>query len=134
MPQDELSTITTAKLSYFIDIINQGNFITVQNGAFVQNFDTMTDATFLAPNSAAALGSFNPTGLNQSTLDTLFEYHVIHGVMYSTNFTNGSTLTTAAGIPVIVTLDDSGEIYINSAKITAPDYLISNGVMHVLDR
>ncbi|KAH6666254.1 FAS1 domain-containing protein [Halenospora varia] len=133
IPQDELTTIAAANLSYFINIIAQGNYITLNNGAYVQHFDTMADATFFAPNSAAALASFNTTGFNQSMLNTLFEYHVFPGLMYSTNFTNGTTLITAAGIPVLVTVDDQGSIYLNTAKIIMPDYLISNGVMQVLD-
>jgi uncharacterized surface protein with fasciclin (FAS1) repeats len=134
IPSTELETISNTNLSYFIEITNRGNFINAGKGAFVQQYNTRRDITVFAPNSAAALASFNTNGVNQSTLDTLFEYHVFEGLMYSTNFTNGTNLTTAAGLPVLVTIDDSGAIYLNSAKIINSDYLIYNGVMQVIDR
>lgn len=42
-------------------------------------------------------------------------------------------LKTATGANVTVTIQD-GDTYINAAKITAFDYIVANGVFHVIDR
>ena len=47
--------------------------------------------------------------------------------------TDGKTLQTLLGINLTITVLD-GSIYVNAAKVVAPDYLLSNGVMHVIDR
>jgi hypothetical protein len=62
------------------------------------------------------------------------EYGCIHGeVAYSSLLTDGKTLQTMAGRDVAITVRN-GSIYVNSAKVVDPDYLLSNGVLHILDR
>ena len=76
-----------------------------------------------------------PFPKGQATAEELAieDYHFVPGVYYSSNFTNGTTIKTLSGADATVTLQD-GDIFINDAKITDPDYLISSGVMHVLDK
>lgn len=58
----------------------------------------------------------------------------MHGeVAYSSLLTDGKTLQTVLGSDVAITVRN-GSIYVNAAKIVDPDYLLSNGVLHVLDR
>ena len=58
----------------------------------------------------------------------------MHGeVAYSSLLTDGKTLQTVIGSNVAITVRN-GSIYVNAAKIVDPDYLLSNGVLHVLDR
>ena len=58
----------------------------------------------------------------------------MHGeVAYSSLLTDGKTSQTVIGSDVTITVRN-GSIYVNAAKIVDPDYLLSNGVMHVLDR
>ena len=58
----------------------------------------------------------------------------MHGeVAYSSLLTDGKTLQTVLGSDVAITVRN-GSIYVNAAKIVDPDYLLSNGVLHILDR
>ena len=58
----------------------------------------------------------------------------MHGeVAYSSLLTDGKTLQTVIGSDVAITVRN-GSIYVNAAKVVDPDYLLSNGVMHILDR
>lgn len=58
----------------------------------------------------------------------------MHGeVAYSSLLTDGKTLQTVIGSDVTITVRN-GSIYVNAAKIVDPDYLLSNGVLHILDR
>jgi len=64
----------------------------------------------------------------------MLEYHGIQGtVAYSPMLTDGKTFKTVQGGEVTVTVLN-GSVYVNAAKIIDPDYLISNGVLHVIDR
>lgn len=55
------------------------------------------------------------------------------GVFFSSDLENHMVLTTQNGADVTITVQD-GETYVNDVKIIASDYLISMGVMHVLDK
>jgi hypothetical protein len=58
----------------------------------------------------------------------------VHGeVAYSSLLTDGKTLQTVIGSDVAITVRN-GSIYVNAAKVVDPDYLLSNGVLHILDR
>ena len=58
----------------------------------------------------------------------------MHGeVTYSSFLTDGKTLQTVIGSNVTITVRNDST-YINAAKVVDPDYLLSNGVLHILDR
>jgi transforming growth factor-beta-induced protein len=46
---------------------------------------------------------------------------------------NGTVLPTLAGVELTVTRDENGEVFVNDAKVTSTDFLVNNGVMHILD-
>jgi uncharacterized surface protein with fasciclin (FAS1) repeats len=75
----------------------------------------------------------NITSSVQETV-SLIEYAVIPGrIIYSPFLTNGSSFATAAGVNVTITVLD-GSTYVNNARITQPDVLVYNGVLHVIDK
>ena len=94
-----------------------------------------SDFTIFAANSAVAVSQMDAAINNGTNFPNLFGYQVVPGsVIYSPMFKNGTQVTTMSGLPLIVTILEDGTIYINGAKVIASDYLISNGVMHVIDR
>jgi uncharacterized surface protein with fasciclin (FAS1) repeats len=135
VPLDFLTTASEAALSYFIAIVNQARFMNSYNSSLVDTFITRSDFTLFAANSAVALSQLNTAIDNGTDFLNLFGYQLVTGsVLYSRMFKNGTQLTTMNGLPAAVTVLEDGTIYINAAKIIASDYLISNGVMHVIDR
>jgi uncharacterized surface protein with fasciclin (FAS1) repeats len=93
--------------------------------------------TYFIPNSAAALANAsNIIKVNGSSddLKALFEYHIVPGfVGYSPLLTNGTSLKTAQGDNVTITVQD-GDIFVNSAKVVTSDWIVANGVVHVIDQ
>ncbi|KAI1802489.1 Fasciclin-domain-containing protein [Daldinia bambusicola] len=92
------------------------------------------DITIFAPNNDAfnAIGSI-VGNLTSDELASIVGYHVVNGsVNYSTDFQN-TTLTTVNGQDITITVVN-GTVYANSAKITVPDILLENGVIHVVDQ
>jgi uncharacterized surface protein with fasciclin (FAS1) repeats len=77
---------------------------------------------------------FAYTPPTQQELWAFEEYSCVSGmVVYSPLLTNGKTFKTVQGSDVTITVQN-GSTYVNAAKISVPDYLVSNGVLHVLDK
>ncbi|KAH8750015.1 FAS1 domain-containing protein [Hyaloscypha sp. PMI_1271] len=135
IPSDILKTVTDAGLSYAIAIFNREYFWSGYNPSFFNTVTVATDMTWFVPNSAAALDDIiNASPATQEQFTALASYHCIVGsVLYSSSFKNGTKLTMFSGLPAIVRILDDGTTYINSAKVIASDYLINNGVMHIID-
>jgi transforming growth factor-beta-induced protein len=90
--------------------------------------------TIFAPQNAAwqALGSAI-TSMSSSDLAKIMNFHTLNEVIYSTSFKNNTEFTTAEGGKLTVSRTGNNAIFINSAQLLAPDILIGNGVLHVID-
>lgn len=140
MPQIPLSTvaeITAANLEYFVSILSVGDFLNAAN-TYVNNLLEIPDVTYFIPNSAEALAALTAIVKSSTTtpqmLQSSFEYHAVNGtVAYSTALQDGMKLKTMQGGSLTITMQD-GDTYINAAKVIASDYLVANGVVHVIDR
>jgi uncharacterized surface protein with fasciclin (FAS1) repeats len=103
------------------------------NSLLTITVDSLKDVTIFAPSNAAfsaigsAIGSLSATQLTQ-----ILTYHVVPGTIgYSSLLTN-TTLKTANGESVTITISN-GTVFVNSAKVILPDVLVANGVVHVID-
>lgn len=83
-----------------------------------------------APNSS---GPDVSTVKGSEAIYELQAYHIHIGLpVYSTDLTDGLKLPTLQGEDVTITVIN-GTIYINAAKIIDADYLLSTGVLHLID-
>ena len=92
--------------------------------------------TFFVPNTEEALSVFTnaSAGMSAENLTAFFNYHIVPGnVLYSTDLFNGTVLKTTEGTNLTISTNGSA-IYVNSAKVLTPDYLIVNGVIHLIDK
>jgi hypothetical protein len=99
-------------------------------------FSNITDTDghhrFVPNTNVAKTSAFQ--SYTQQQLVEFQQYHFVSGqVAYSSLLTDGKTLKTVQGGEITITVQN-GSIYVNAAKIVGPDYLISNGVFHVLDK
>lgn len=58
---------------------------------------------------------------------------ILGNVLYSTSLKDGMNLTMVPGYPAIIRSFADGSVYINGAKLIAFDYLLENGVLHLID-
>jgi len=96
---------------------------------------TTPDLTIFAPQNAAfqALGSAI-TSMSSSDLAKIMNFHTLSNqVIYSTNFTNNTVFPTVEGGKLTFSRTGNNAIFINSAQLLAPDIMIGNGVLHVID-
>jgi LPXTG-motif cell wall-anchored protein len=88
-----------------------------------------------APNSTRA--TTDQSKLNDNSTEAAFdaqEYHYVHGrVIYSPEFEDGMKIATVEGKDLTITIVANGTMYVNDAKILYTNYLISTGVVHVIE-
>lgn len=102
---------------------------------YVNGVLEIPDVTFFIPNSKEALANATELISNSTAeeLQALFQYHVVPGfVGYSPLLKDGMLLKTAQGEDVNITIQDD-DLYVNAAKVIATDYIVANGVVHVLE-
>jgi transforming growth factor-beta-induced protein len=100
--------------------------------------DSLKDVTIFAPaNSAFKAVNAQVSTLTVSQLSTVLQYHVISGTVgYSSLLTTGlanESFPTLAGQTLNIR-SEGGKVFVNSAQVTMTDVLVSNGVVHVLDK
>ncbi|TVY27445.1 Fasciclin-like arabinogalactan protein [Lachnellula hyalina] len=135
VPVPAVSQFTASGLEYFISILNDEGYLNTDNVGYVDTVLALPNITYFIPNSAAALANATALAAKVSSDEkkAVFEYHIVPGVVdYSTDLTNGTSLKTAQGENVTITVQD-GDVYVNSAKVIASDIIVANGVVHVLD-
>jgi uncharacterized surface protein with fasciclin (FAS1) repeats len=106
------------------------------NALYVNEVLEIPNVTFFIPNSAAALANATQFAQNATAADlqALFQYHIVPDfVGYSTLLKTGMSLKTMQGTNLTITIQD-GEIFVNSAKVIESDFIVANGVMHVIDK
>jgi uncharacterized surface protein with fasciclin (FAS1) repeats len=85
---------------------------------------------------AVALANFTQLVKTATPADLMdfFQYHIVSGmVKYSPDLTDGLRLKTTQGSNITIHIQE-GDMYVNAAKVIQKDYLIANGVIHVLDK
>lgn len=122
-------------MQYFVSILNTAGYLNADKADYVDGILRIPDVTYFIPNSAAALGNATIQAANSTAeeMKAVFQYHVVPGfVGYSSALKDGMRLKTQEGSSLTITIQD-GDMYVNSAKIIASDYIVANGVIHVID-
>lgn len=89
-----------------------------------------TDAAFAALPAGTVEDLLKPE--NKDKLVAILTYHVVPGMVMSTDLTEGMMAATVNGAEITVTLADGPKV--NGAAISAADIKASNGVIHVIDQ
>jgi transforming growth factor-beta-induced protein len=104
--------------------------------------DALQGATVFAPsNSAFSAVSAVVSGTDTELLGDVLEYHIVEGMvahssdLMSMAMANGGTTTLRSLQGGTITVRaENGQLFVNSARITNPDVLTSNGVVHIIDK
>lgn len=70
---------------------------------------------------------------SKDKLSKVLTAHVVRGELLATDLLDGNELTTLSGSKIKVHVKD-GNVTIGDAKVTSPDVMASNGVIHVIDK
>ena len=121
--------------NFFVGIINKGGYLTTQDTPLISKVLFSPNMTFFSPNTAEALASFTKTtaGMSQDDLAAVFNYHIVPDFLgYSSVLETGMVLPTVQGDNLTITKIGS-DTFVNGAKIINPDFLVANGVVHLID-
>lgn len=128
LPVGVLDTASAANLTSFRGGVNATDLIdTVEN---------TPDITIFAPTNEAIRSVYGALeGLAEQDLQNIFAYHVVNGSApgYSSTLKNGTTLQTAFGTNLTITIED-GTYFVNAARVVTPNILVANGVIHIIDK
>ncbi len=140
-PPAEATEVVRLETDILDAITALGNFTTLlktlESAGLTETLKTEGPFTLFAPTDAAfaALPEGTIDGLLASSPDDLSQillYHILPGEILSADLADGTTIVTAQGGTVAVTVTPEG-IKINDATITISDIETSNGVIHVID-
>jgi len=127
LPISVLDTASAANLTSFRGAINATGLIETAN-------DT-PDLTIFAPTNEALRSVYSELqNLSESDLRNIIGYHVVNesSVRYSSTLENGTTLTTVEGGELTITVVNE-TVFVNAARVIAPNILVANGVIHIID-
>jgi uncharacterized surface protein with fasciclin (FAS1) repeats len=103
----------------------------------VQTLERPGPYTVFAPTDAAfrkvPKQTLNAVLQNKARLKAVLLYHVVAGKVTAAKVVKLSSATTASGKTVRIRVTGSN-VFVNAAKVTKPDVMASNGVIHVIDR
>ncbi len=87
--------------------------------------------TVFAPTDRAFASARLPR--DPKALKSLMQYHVVPGT-FPSDFLDGHDLNYTAANGRSVSIDGTGGLTVNGARVITPDLEASNGVVHVIDR
>jgi len=147
---DEASEDTVAEDTVAEEVVADGDIVAVASGnpefatlvaaltaaGLVETLQGAGPFTVFAPTEAAFAAL--PEGLleklllpeNIAVLTAILTYHVVPGMVMSTDVTAGD-VATVEGSTIAITTDMG--VMVNSANVVAVDVAASNGVIHVID-
>lgn len=158
IPPNPVLLLTESKLTLGVALLNKAGLLSTTNRDLVSTIFGVPDITIFMPNSQKAIDSFTAmasTHSSQTDLASIFNYHVIPNFIgIAHHFTDGQQLKTSQGQSLMVTKqvsyfqswgegllcencrlmrEQGNDTFVDGAKLISSDFLIGNGVLHVLD-
>ena len=111
VPQNVTATAVASNLTSVVGALTALNLTSAVS--------TTKDLTIFVPSNSAfqAIGG-NLANLSTAQLTSILQYHVVPGVYYSTNITNGSSVAALAGGNITLRVI-GGSVYANGAKVAS---------------
>lgn len=124
------TAVAAGSFTKLAEALQAAGLVDVLKGAGPFTVFAPTDAAFTAFEQAnpGVLGK-----LSKDELGAILKYHVVAGAAVKSNeLKDDQVFTTVNGAPVLVDL--TGGVKVSDAKVTMPDVVASNGVIHVIDK
>lgn len=125
-----------------MDIIERSDIHTILKTALTQSgLDAALrgddQLTIFAPTDDAFAklpeGTLEAVIADPDLLNTILLYHVINGVVLSSDLSDGQIVTSLNGEDLLVRVDGQ-DVFVNNAQVVSSDIPADNGVLHVIDQ
>lgn len=140
MPEPEKTIVDVAAEAGQFSVLIQA----AQKAGLANFLSTENDITVFAPTDAAFSALLSDLGLSSlddidaTTLANILTYHVVDGVAYSNSLSSGAISSVNTNSPdqsaLSLLVNVGSDVMINNAKVTSPDVMASNGIIHVIDK
>ncbi|CAN5759279.1 hypothetical protein BH24DEI2_BH24DEI2_23090 [soil metagenome] len=122
---------TNESLSLFTQALERTNLLDMLAG---EGPFTLFAPDDNAVNKAAELERMNAAEyLEQVFVANVVKYHIVTGKKLATDFKNQDQFKTLQQYPVTIEVREDGTLFVEAAKITSPDALATNGVVHIIN-
>lgn len=129
---DDIVTIasTTEGFSTLVAALEAADLVTTLQGDGPFTVFAPTDDAFAALPAGLLDKLLLPENLE--SLTAILLYHVVDGAVYSSELTDGDTVTLeGSSVTTLITADG---VTVNEANVTTADIAATNGVIHVIDQ
>eukprot|EP00746_Dinoflagellata_sp_MGD_P152405 gnl/MRDRNA2_/MRDRNA2_83647_c0_seq1.p1 gnl/MRDRNA2_/MRDRNA2_83647_c0~~gnl/MRDRNA2_/MRDRNA2_83647_c0_seq1.p1 ORF type:complete len:363 (-),score=86.77 gnl/MRDRNA2_/MRDRNA2_83647_c0_seq1:307-1395(-) len=124
------TAVAAGSFTVLAEALTKAELITTMKGAGPFTVFAPTDAAFAK--ALETMGATKEELLANEGLAGILTYHVVSGLVKSTDLTNGMEAATVNGAKLTITLDGS-TVKVNTATVATADIMCSNGVIHVID-
>lgn len=138
-----IDTVLVPKDNIVETAIGNEDFETLVTAVVAAGLDTtLSDEsaqyTVFAPTDDA-FAELDPVFLNNlvqndtENLTDILTYHVLSGVVLSSDLSDNMTATTVEGSDIVITIENES-VYVDDAMVVTADVECSNGVIHIIDK
>lgn len=123
------TAVAAKQFNTLVSLVKQAGLAGALSGKGQLTVFAPTDAAFAKVPKAtlAALGK------DPAKLKAVLLYHVVNGKVAAADVIKLTSAPTLQGASVKIAVK-GGTVYIDKARVTTPDVMASNGVIHVIDR
>jgi uncharacterized surface protein with fasciclin (FAS1) repeats len=127
LPQNNTATMTQANLTALSGAVKAANL--------GPQLDYSKDVTIFAPDNNAFV-SISSLLANMSATDVakILGYHIVPGTVAYSSMLKNETIKASDGTDLKITVENNGAVFVNAARVTVPDVLVGNGVVHVVNQ
>merc|ERR1719240_138921 len=124
------TAVAAGSFTVLAEALTKADLITTMKGTGPFTVFAPTDTAF--GKALETLGVTKEELLANKDLPGILTYHVVSGLVKSTDLSNGMEAATVNGAKVMITIDGS-TVKVNTATVATADIMCSNGVIHVID-
>lgn len=136
--EEKVDVVTNPTMKIFLQSKPElSTFATALEKAQLELFrDGQGPFTFFAPtNTAFTAAGISPAAISASQLSYLILYHVINALVLKRDMTALNSFARTTQNTNAVYLGNEGDsIYVDGTNVISPDNLVSNGVVHIINR
>ena len=122
------TAVSAGQFTTLASLVQQAGLVDTLSGAGPFTVFAPTDAAFAKVPKA----TLDALAADPAKLKAVLLYHVVPGRVTAADVVKLSSAKTAEGRSVAIKVAD-GAVFVDGARVTTPDVLASNGVIHVID-
>jgi uncharacterized surface protein with fasciclin (FAS1) repeats len=123
------TAVAAGQFTTLVSLVKKAGLASALSGKGPFTVFAPTDAAFAKVPKA----TLDALARNKAQLKAVLLYHVVSGKLTASKVVKLKTAKTLQGKPVRIRVN-GGNVFVGGAKVTTPDVMASNGVVHVVNK